>query len=84
MRIYLQYNNPEEEQKPRYYQICLQPDLLGGWNVVKEWGHQGSPGRVMSEHHQTIEDAQSAIFKTRDQQIKRGYKVMFVQGDKRS
>ena len=84
MRIYLQLNDPENEQRARYYQICVQADLLGGWSLVKEWGAQGSPGRVTTEFHPSFDEAQLAMYKTRDQQIKRGYKVMFIQGDKRS
>lgn len=69
-----------DDQLPRFYQIHLQPDLLEGWLLIKEWGHSGSPGRVKQEHYTRIEDAENALIATRDAQLKRGYKVVFVQG----
>lgn len=80
MRIYMQ-TSALEEQSPRFYQICLEPDLLEGWMVVKEWGHAGASGRVKHEYYTSLEDAQQEVQSTRDAQIKRGYKVVFVQGD---
>jgi len=82
MRIYLQFSHIEQDQRPRYYQLCLQADLLDGWNVIKEWGHQGASGRSKMEHYNSLEEAQNALFSARDQQIQRGYRVMFVEGDK--
>lgn len=71
-----------DEQLPRFYQIHLEPDLLEGWLLVKEWGHQGAAGRVKKEHFLSLEDAEKAALNSRDQQIKRGYRVVFVQGDR--
>lgn len=80
MRIYLQ--TPfSGERPPRFYHLFLQEDLLGGWSLVKEWGFQGASGRVQREHFQSKEEALDALLRTRDQQIQRGYRVMFFQGE---
>ncbi|MDH5544861.1 MAG: WGR domain-containing protein [Gammaproteobacteria bacterium] len=71
-----------ENQLPRFYQIHLEQDLLEGWLVVKEWGHQGSPGRVKREHYTSKDEAEKAALESRDSQIKRGYRVVFVQGER--
>lgn len=80
MRIYLQ--TPQSpDGPPRYYQLFLQEDLLEGWNLIKESGRQGSSGRVSKLHFPDREQAQNAMIKARDDQIKRGYRVVFVKGD---
>lgn len=79
MRIYLQIP-ALDDTPPRYYQLLLQPDLIGGWNLVREWGYQGASGRVKREHFATLEEAEAALGKARDSQIKRGYRVVFMQG----
>lgn len=81
MRIYMQTGG-DAQNLPRFYQIHLEPDLLEGWILVKEWGHQGSPGRVKKEHFKDPDEAQQAALATRDAQLKRGYKVVFIQGTK--
>lgn len=80
MRIYLQ-TPVTDERAPRYYHLFLQEDLLGGWTLVREWGAQGASGRVVREHFHTREAAQEAIIRSRDVQLKRGYRVMFMQGE---
>jgi len=79
MRIYLQI--PALDGKPpRFYHLALQPDLLGGWSLVREWGMQGSPGRVKKDHFADRDTALEALLRVRDTQLKRGYKVVFMQG----
>ncbi len=68
---------------PKFYQIHLQPDLLGGWLVVREWGHQGSSGRVKQDHFNHLAEAEDAMLVTRETQLKRGYRVVFIQGETR-
>ncbi|MFA5626521.1 MAG: WGR domain-containing protein [Thiohalomonadaceae bacterium] len=70
-----------DDSSPRYYQLFLQEDLLGGWNVVREWGFQGASGRTVREYFECREDAIVALAKSRDAQLKRGYRVMFMQGE---
>lgn len=80
MRIYLQVHG-EPGQPVRYYQIQLQPDMLGGWGVIREWGFQGRSGTVRRSHYESHDEAMDALIKIRSQQLNRGYRVMFVQGD---
>ena len=80
MRIYMQ-TQPGSEGAPRYYHLFLQEDLLEGWTLVKESGNQGSSGRLQRVHFSTRDEAQEALEKARDAQIKRGYRVVFAKGD---
>ncbi len=79
MRIYMQ-TLPVDGSPPRYYHLHLQEDLIGGWSLVREWGFQGSGGRVMKEHFDSLEAAQTAMMRVRDDQLARGYRVVYVQG----
>ena len=79
MRIYMQI--PALDDKPsRYYQLLLLEDLLDGWTLVREWGQQGRSGRVKRDHFEDREAAESALLRVRDMQLKRGFKVVFMQG----
>lgn len=80
MHIYMQ-TPPEGDRPPRFYHLLLQPDLLGGWSLVREWGTQGGPGRVRRDHHPTRAAAEAAMIRLRDERARRGYRVVFVQGD---
>ena len=79
MRIFLQ-QKPAAGEAPRYFQLMLQQDLLGGWTLFREWGQQG--GRASSKREVFLERdaALSAFEHARDAQIKRGFRVMFSQG----
>lgn len=78
MRIYMQIQ--QKEQQPRYYQLLLQQDLLDGWTLVREWGKQGSSGRVKRDHFPCRNDALIALERVRDAQLSRGFRVVFTQG----
>jgi predicted DNA-binding WGR domain protein len=78
MRIYMQIP-PESDKAPRYYHLHMQEDLLEGWTLIREWGFQGAAGRVKKEHFLDREAAEAALMRTRDEQIKRGFLVVFMQ-----
>ena len=79
MRIYMQI--PAIDGKaPRFYQLALQQDLISGWNLVREWGQSGSPGRIKKDHFNDHASALAALLRVRDTQLQRGYKVVFMQG----
>jgi len=80
MRVYLQIV-PEQDKAPRFYQLVLQEDLINGWTLVREWGQQGSPGRVKKDHFTSREEALNALLQVRDAQLKRGYQVVYMRGD---
>jgi predicted DNA-binding WGR domain protein len=79
MRLFMQTRD-DPGAAPRYYQIVLQQDLLGGWTLFREWGQQG--GRASSKREVYLErDAALVAFEhARDAQLKRGFRVMFSQG----
>ena len=79
MRLFMQ-TKPLANEQPRYYELILQQDLLGGWTLYREWGPQG--GRSSSKREVFLErdDAIAAFEHARDAQIKRGFLVMFAQG----
>ena len=80
MRIYMQ-TPAADNHPPRYYHLVLQEDMLEGWTLIKESGRQDSGGRIKREHYATREEAERALIKAREAQIKRGYRVVFVQGE---
>lgn len=79
MRIFMQTQAAPNEA-PRYYHLILQQDLLGGWTLIREWGHQG--GRASAKREIFLERgaAEQALMSYRDQQTKKGFHVMFMQG----
>ncbi|MDE2156925.1 MAG: WGR domain-containing protein [Xanthomonadaceae bacterium] len=79
MRLYLQ-TMPASTEAPRYVQITLEQDLLGGWTLYRESGIEGGRATLKREQYLERDEAIVAFEKARDAQIKRGYRVMFAQG----
>jgi predicted DNA-binding WGR domain protein len=70
---------PQGDRPPRFYHLHLQEDLLEGWTLIREWGYQGARGRVQQEHYTDREEAEAALIRVRDEQLKRGYLVVFLE-----
>ena len=79
MRLLLQ-QRPNGHDAPRFVQLMLQPDLLGGWTLVRETGQIGGRTTLRREQFLDRESALQAMEQARDQQIKRGFQLMFAQG----
>ena len=79
MRIFMQLK-PTGREAPRYYQLLLQQDLLGGWTLTREWGQQGGRVSLKREVYLERDDALAAFEHARDAQVKKGFLVMFSQG----
>jgi hypothetical protein len=79
MRLLLQHP-PTAAEAPRFVQLSLQQDLLGGWLLVRESGHIGQRSMVKREQYLEQGAAFAAFEKARDANIKRGFKIVFVQG----
>ncbi len=79
MRIYLQ--KPETDGEPaRFYQLILQPDLLGGATLIRQWGRLGSRGTHRSTPFPDLEQAQAEL-ETRCRRLQQqGYHITFRQG----
>jgi predicted DNA-binding WGR domain protein len=79
MKLFLQ-QRPVAGEQPKFYQISLEQDLLGGWVLLREWGQPGQRSSAKREVFLDRTDAVSALEKARDSQLKRGFQVMFAQG----
>ena len=79
MRVYLQ-QPPSGNESPRYVQLSLLPDLLGGWELLRETGQTGGRAQLRRELFLQQDDAIHAFEKARDGQIKKGFQVMFTAG----
>ena len=78
MRIYMQIP-PSEAGALKFYHLHLQEDLLDGWTLVREWGFQGAGGRTVKDHYPDRQSAEDAMLRHRDAQLKKGYRVVFMQ-----
>lgn len=79
MRLLLQ-QRPDGREAPRFVQLMLEADLLGGWALVRESGQIGGRSQLKREQFLDHASAMVALEHARDQQIKRGFQLMFVQG----
>ena len=79
MRIYMQ-TPPQEDDSLRFCQLLLQQDLLGGWTLVREMGRQGAAGRIRREHFDDRSEAIDALMALREQQVRRGFRVVYAEG----
>ncbi|MFT3763466.1 MAG: WGR domain-containing protein [Pseudoxanthomonas sp.] len=79
MRVFLQ-QPPAAGESPRYVQLTLQPDLFGGWELLRESGQVGGRSQLKREQYQLQDEATAAFEKIRDTHLKRGFRTTFVQG----
>lgn len=80
MRIYMQQIPTEPERAPRFLHLHIQEDLIDGCNLIKETGYQGSSGKITRTHFNNVEAGTEAMLVERDKQLKRGYRVVFIEG----
>ena len=82
MRIYLQL--PSIEGKPpKFCHLHLQEDLISGWTLVKEQGSQGLSGKVQKQHFEHRDQAMDALMHAKDEAIRKGFKMVFAEGEPR-
>ncbi|WP_411832810.1 WGR domain-containing protein [Pseudoxanthomonas mexicana] len=79
MRLLLQ-QRPVAGEAPRYVQLTLQPDLFGGWELLRETGQIGGRAQLRREQYLLQDEAIAAFEKARDSHLKRGFQVMFARG----
>ncbi len=79
MRVFLQ-QRPTSSESPRYVQLTLQPDLFGGWELLRETGQLGGRAQLKREQYLLQQEATTAFEKARDSHLKRGFQVTFVRG----
>lgn len=79
MRVFLQ-QRPDAGEAPRYVQLTLQPDLFGGWELLRESGQIGGRASLKREQYLLQDEANAAFEKARDSHLKRGFQLMFARG----
>lgn len=79
MRLLLQ-QRPDGREAPRFVQLLLQPDLLGGWELLRETGQTGGRSTLRRSMFPDQTSAMAALEKERDAQLKKGFQLMFAQG----
>jgi len=79
MRVFLQ-QRPDAGEAPRYVQLTLQPDLFGGWELLRETGQIGGRTTLKREQYLLQDEANAAFEKARDSHLKRGFQLMFARG----
>ena len=79
MRLLLQ-QPPIAGETPKFVQLILQQDLLGGWALLRETGQIGGKTQLKREQYLDRDSALAAFEKARDQQVSKGFHVMFAQG----
>ena len=79
MRLLLQ-QKPNAGESPKFVQLILQQDLLGGWTLLRESGHIGGKTQLRREQYLERDAAIAAFEKARDAQVRKGFQVMFAQG----
>ena len=79
MRLLMQ-QKPLAGEAPKYVQLMLQQDLLGGWTLLRETGQMGGRSTLKREQYADQASALNALEVARDAQLKRGFQLMFAQG----
>lgn len=79
MKAYLQRFNPANGLI-WYYAIQIQRDLLGNWQVIREWGRSGSPGTVRNAPFDSHASAATNMITLLEQLTARGYQVVMREG----
>lgn len=79
MRMFLQ-QPPAPGVPPRFCRLTLQPDLLGGFTLLRETGEIGGRSQVRRSVHTDRDSAIAAFEAARDREIKRGMRITFTEG----
>ncbi|WP_024889708.1 WGR domain-containing protein [Luteimonas huabeiensis] len=78
MRLLLQ-QPVQGDAPPRFVQLMLQPDLLGGWTLVRESGQIGGRSQLRTQQYADEPSALNAIERARDMQLRRGFQLVRTQ-----
>lgn len=79
MKAYMQRLNPENNLL-WYFSIQIQMDLLGRWQVIREWGRAGSPGTLRHRPYDSLQEAVDAFMDLKQQLVGKGYLVVMQEG----
>ena len=59
----------------RFYRLDVQPDLFGGWGLVREWGRIGRGGQIRLATYASEAEALTALDGLRRLKQRRAYQV---------
>ena len=59
----------------RFYKLDIQPNLLGGFSVIRNWGRIGTKGQVKIELHDDKTMEKYSFKKLRTIKLKKGYNI---------
>lgn len=79
MKVYLQRPSLETDIL-WYFSVQIQRDLLGRWQVIREWGRSGSPGTLRHQPYDTLQEAIHSLETLRDELMSKGYRVVMQEG----
>ena len=71
--VHLRRIDPSQNMR-RFYTLTIQPTLLGGASVIRNWGRIGTNGQSMMETFDQIEDAGVALARLERTKRRRGYR----------
>ena len=71
---------PGNHGPPRFFELILQEDLLGGWTLIRQSGQTGTRGSHRRQHFDDRCAAQQSLVEHRDQMLAKGFTVMFIHG----
>lgn len=74
MRVLLQHS-PNSGEPPHFVQLMLQPDLFGGWTLLREASREGK-SQLRRSQFEDRASAVAALKKLRDNHIKKGFKPL--------
>ncbi len=57
----------------RFYRLDVQPDLFGGFLLLKQWGRIGAGGRMVAERYEDEAPALLALRRQAERKQRRGY-----------
>lgn len=63
----------ETRRMARFYRLDVQPDLFGGWSLVREWGRIGRGGQVRLDPYPTADEASAQLEDLRRAKQRKGY-----------
>lgn len=79
MKAYLQRHKPETMEL-WFYAIQIQQDLLGRWQVIRNWGKSGSSGTMQQKPYETLDEAVIAFQALKRQLLDKGFRVVMQEG----
>lgn len=68
------YRVEPTQNMSRYYTLSVQPNLFGGFSLLRNWGRIGTGGQLRVDFFEDEETAVSASDQLMGSKLKRGYR----------